>query len=624
MKTVRLTTAQAIVRYLIAQRTVIDGVEVPLFPGVFAIFGHGNVTCLGQALRRRGDELPTWRGQNEQGMALAAVGFAKATRRRQIMVATSSIGPGALNMVTAAGVAHANRLPVLLLAGDTFQSRIPDPVLQQVEHFGDPTITVNDAFKPVIRYWDRITRPEQVLHSLPHAVATMLDPANCGPAFIALPQDVQAEAFDFPERFFERDGARDRPPAGRSSSQLRRAAELIRHAARPLIIAGGGVHYSRRRGRAARRSPSIHNIPVVETMAGKASHARRPPAATPGRSASPGARRRTRSPPRPTSSSPSAPACRTSPPGRGRRSRADARFVGINAAGFDAVKHSPMPVVGDARESARRAGADRSTTGADPTTWTERAARETAGVPRLHRQDRRADRGRRCRRTPRSSARSTASPSPTDYALTAAGGLPRRAQQRLAGEGARHVRLRVRVLVHGLRDLRRVGGEDGAARPRGRSLRRRRLVPDDELRPVLVGAGRAQADRDRVRQRRLRRDRPAAGQPGRGRRSTTCSRTPATASSCASTSPPTPRAMGCEAETVSTIAELEAAFGRARASERTSVIALQTDPSEWTEGGDLLGGRRARRSATGPRCATPRRDGDGKRQRMKKSTEVRV
>ena len=189
-------------------------------------------------------------------MALAAVGFAKATRRRQIMVATSSIGPGALNMVTAAGVAHANRLPVLLLAGDTFQSRIPDPVLQQVEHFGDPTVTVNDAFKPVSRYWDRLTRPEQVVHSLPHAVATMLDPANCGPAFIALPQDVQAEAYDFPERFFERtvhEIARPRADVG----QLRRAAELIRHAARPLIIAGGGVHYSRRRGRAdpLRRDP---------------------------------------------------------------------------------------------------------------------------------------------------------------------------------------------------------------------------------------------------------------------------------------------------------------------------------------------------------------------------------
>ena len=182
MATTRLTTAAAIVRYLIAQRTVIDDVEVALFPGVFAIFGHGNVTSLGLALQEAGDALPTWRGQNEQGMALAAVGYAKAANRRQIMVATSSIGPGALNMVTAAGVAHANRLPVLLLAGDTFASRLPDPVLQQVEHFGDPTITVNDAFKSVSRYWDRIMRPEQIIHSLPHAVSVMLSPADCGPA----------------------------------------------------------------------------------------------------------------------------------------------------------------------------------------------------------------------------------------------------------------------------------------------------------------------------------------------------------------------------------------------------------------------------------------------------------
>ena len=186
MRTVRLTMAQALVRWLLAQRTRIDGREAPLFPGVFAIFGHGNVTCLSEVLEAVKDELPTWRGHNEQGMALAALGFAKAKRRRQIMVATSSIGPGATNMVTAAGVGHTNRLPILLLAGDYFASRAPDPVLQQVEHFGDPTISVNDAFKPVARYWDRITRPEQILQSLPQALAMMLDPADCGPTRSAL------------------------------------------------------------------------------------------------------------------------------------------------------------------------------------------------------------------------------------------------------------------------------------------------------------------------------------------------------------------------------------------------------------------------------------------------------
>src|SRR5262245_7216752 len=166
MKTVRCTTAEAIVRYLVAQRIMIDDELRPLFAGAVAIFGHGNVTSLGVALEAVKDEFPTWRGQNEQGMALAAIAYAKAMRRRQIMVATSSIGPGATNMVTAAAVAHANRLPVLLLSGDTFASRIPDPVLQQVESFGDPSVTVNDSFKAVTRYWDRIVRPEQVVHAL--------------------------------------------------------------------------------------------------------------------------------------------------------------------------------------------------------------------------------------------------------------------------------------------------------------------------------------------------------------------------------------------------------------------------------------------------------------------------
>ncbi len=222
MTTVRLTMAQALVRWLMAQRTEIDGTEVPLFPGVFAIFGHGNVTCLSEALEAVKDELPTWRGQNEQSMALAAIGFAKAKARRQIMVAASSIGPGATNMVTAAGVAHTNRLPVLLLSGDYYVSRLPDPVLQQVEHWGDPTISVNDAFKPVTRYWDRITRPEQLMQSLPQALGVLLDPADCGPAFIGLCQDVQAEAFDYPARFFEH----ARPPhsaaaAGRAPARSR-------------------------------------------------------------------------------------------------------------------------------------------------------------------------------------------------------------------------------------------------------------------------------------------------------------------------------------------------------------------------------------------------------------------
>ena len=269
MDTIRLTTSGAIVRYLIAQRTELDGNEAPLFPGVFAIFGHGNVTSLGEALEAVQDQLPTWRGHNEQSMAMAAVAFAKAKRRRQIMVATSSIGPGALNMVTAAGIAHANRLPVLLLSGDTFVNRVPDPVLQQVEPFGDPTVTVNDAFRPLTRYWDRIVHPAQLLQSLPQAVATLLDPAECGPAFLGLPQDVQAEAFDFPAVFFEPRVHRIRRP-GPDPLEVAEAAHALRAAERPLLIAGGGVHYSLATEELAAFAER-HGVPVVETVAGKSS-----------------------------------------------------------------------------------------------------------------------------------------------------------------------------------------------------------------------------------------------------------------------------------------------------------------------------------------------------------------
>ena len=267
--TVRLTMAQALVRYLCNQHTVIDGERAPLFPGVFAIFGHGNVTCLSEALETVQDRLPTWRGQNEQSMALAAIGFAKARRRRQIMIATSSIGPGALNMVTAAGTAHSNRLPILILAGDTFTNRLPDPVLQQVEHFGDPTVTVNDAFKAVSRYWDRIVHPAQIMASMPQAIATMLDPGDCGPAFISLPQDTQELAFDYPEEFFEeRVWTIPRPRADRD--RVAEAAALLRTAKKPLIIAGGGVRYSGAE-EAVSSFAAERGIPVVETIAGKGS-----------------------------------------------------------------------------------------------------------------------------------------------------------------------------------------------------------------------------------------------------------------------------------------------------------------------------------------------------------------
>ena len=269
MDTIRLTTAQAIVRWLLAQYTEVHGQDVRVFAGVFGIFGHGNVTCLAEALEPVQEQLPTWRGHNEQSMALAAVAYGKAMRGRRIMIASSSIGPGSTNMVTAAAVAHANRLPLLLLlfSGDTFQHRIVDPVLQQVEVFENPTVTVTDTFRPVTRYWDRITRPEQIIQSLPQALAVMLDPATRGPAFFALPQDIQAEAYDYPAEFFERRIHYIRRP-GPDQRDIDAAAALLSSAERPLIIAGGGVHYA---GAVAKLTSFAERrrIPVVETVAGK-------------------------------------------------------------------------------------------------------------------------------------------------------------------------------------------------------------------------------------------------------------------------------------------------------------------------------------------------------------------
>jgi 3D-(3,5/4)-trihydroxycyclohexane-1,2-dione acylhydrolase (decyclizing) len=367
---VRLTVADAIVEFLCAQRIMVDDVEMALFPGVFAIFGHGNVTCLGHSLEQRRDRITTWRGQNEQGMALAGVAYAKAMRRRQIMVATSSVGPGATNMITAAAVAMANRLPLLLLGGDTFQSRLPDPVLQQVEHEGSPSTTVNDAFRPVVRFWDRIVSPAQVISAFPNAVQTMLDPATCGPAFIGLPQDVQAMAYDFPASLFApvvHTIARPRADI----SQVESAALLLRNARRPLIVAGGGVHYSVAE-EALARFASTHSIPVVETMAGKSSmvadHAMwcGPIGVTGGTAANALAAEAdlvvaigTR--------------LQDFTTGSWTVFGGDAAIVSVNVNRFDATKHRSVAVVGDARATIEELDGLLNGFAADPT-WVERAS----------------------------------------------------------------------------------------------------------------------------------------------------------------------------------------------------------------------------------------------------------
>ncbi|MGX9118454.1 3D-(3,5/4)-trihydroxycyclohexane-1,2-dione acylhydrolase (decyclizing) [Mesorhizobium sp. BHbsci] len=268
-KTIRLTMAQALTRFLARQMTEIDGKKLPIFGGVWAIFGHGNVAGVGEALYQVRDELPTFRAHNEQAMAHAAIAYAKANFRRRFMATTSSIGPGALNMVTAAALAHVNRLPVLFLPGDVFANRIPDPVLQQAEDFSDGTATVNDCFRPVSRYFDRITRPEQIIPALNRAMQVLTDPAECGPVTLALCQDVQAEAYDYPESFFaERVWTQRRPRPDRR--ELAAAVAALRAARKPLVIAGGGVLYSQASGELAKLVQGA-GIPVCETQGGKSS-----------------------------------------------------------------------------------------------------------------------------------------------------------------------------------------------------------------------------------------------------------------------------------------------------------------------------------------------------------------
>ncbi|WP_206955776.1 3D-(3,5/4)-trihydroxycyclohexane-1,2-dione acylhydrolase (decyclizing) [Trinickia acidisoli] len=268
--TIRLTAAQALVRYLAAQHVVDeDGVStVPLFGGVFAIFGHGNVAGLGEALYQHRDVLPTYRAHNEQAMAHSAIAYAKAHFRRRMMAVTTSIGPGATNLVTAAALAHVNRLPVLLLPGDIFVSRAPDPVLQQVEDFHDGGVSANDTLKPVSRYFDRIVHPAQLLSALPRAIRVLTDAALAGPVTLALPQDVQAMAYDYPRAFFEPRIVRFHAPPP-SEDELDAALEALRRASRPVVIAGGGVLYSGGGFDALRRFAERHGIAVGETQAGK-------------------------------------------------------------------------------------------------------------------------------------------------------------------------------------------------------------------------------------------------------------------------------------------------------------------------------------------------------------------
>ncbi len=371
-KTVQLTTAQAIVRYLANQFIDVDGKEIRICGGGFGIFGHGNVTCLGEALYNHQDELLLYRGQNEQSMGFAAAAYAKQWLRQRFMFCTASAGPGTSNLLSSAALAHANRLPMLMLCGDAFLTRLPDPVLQQLEHFNNPTLGVNDAFKAVTRYWDRITHPAQVIQSLPAALATMLDPGDCGPAFLGLPQDVQGWTYDYPESFFERRVHRIRRSAP-DEREIADAAALLKTAKRPLIIAGGGVQYS---GAVSELTAFAeqHQIPVVETIAGRANLLATHPlnagpiGVTGSNSANNLAEQAdvilavgTR--------------LQDFTTGSWTAFAHEARFISINAARHDAGKHMSIPVVGDAKLGLLALGeacADYKT----PSDWTGRASEE--------------------------------------------------------------------------------------------------------------------------------------------------------------------------------------------------------------------------------------------------------
>ncbi len=373
METIRLTSAQALVRAMASQKTVIAGATVPIFAGVWAIFGHGNVAGLGEALHGVRDELPTYRAHNEQGMAHAAIAFAKASRRRRMMACTTSIGPGSTNLVTAAAVAHVNRLPVLLLPGDVFASRRPDPVLQQTEDFGDGTISANDCLRPVSRYFDRLTRPEQLIPAFARAMSVLTDPSECGPVTLAFCQDVQTEAYDFPISLFaERvwEPRRARPDA----NELHRAAKLLRDARKPFVIAGGGVLYSEAEMELLAFCLT-HGIPMGETQAGKS-------ALPSGHDLNLGAIGVTG-----TGAANAMAAEADVVLAVGTRLQdfttgswalfqaPDRKFIGLNTQAFDAAKHRSQPLVADARAGLQELSACLSGWSA-PAEWTARSATE--------------------------------------------------------------------------------------------------------------------------------------------------------------------------------------------------------------------------------------------------------
>jgi 3D-(3,5/4)-trihydroxycyclohexane-1,2-dione acylhydrolase (decyclizing) len=583
-QTQRLTVAQAIAQWLNAQFIEIDGVEQRIFGGGFGIFGHGNVPCLGEALYPLRETLPLYRGQNEQSMGFAAAAYAKYHLRRRFMFCTASAGPGTANLLTAAALAHANRLPLLMLCGDTFLTRLPDPVLQQLEHFGNPTLGVNDAFKSVSRYWDRITHPAQILQSLPAALATLLDPADCGPAFIGLPQDVQGWAYDYPTAFFERRVHRIRRQSP-DVAEIAEAAALLRAAKRPVIVAGGGAQYS---GAVADLTEfaEAHGIPVVETIAGRANLLADHPlnigplgvtgsdsANTIAGAADVVLAVGTR--------------LQDFTTGSWTVFAQDARLIGLNAGRQDAAKHQSLAVVGDAKLGLQALGAALSGHRADAG-WTSRAQGErrvwdayVAGN---------VAHGNRPNSYAQAIGVVNALCHPRDRIVTAAGGLPAEvtANWRTLGIGTVDVEFGFSCMgyvIAGGWGARIAQSEQEPDRDTvvfvgdGSYL----LMNSDIYSSVLTGKKLIVLVLDNGGFAVINKLQNNTGQPGFNNLIADC---PTVPDPFVVDFEAHARAMGALAETVANPAELALAFERAKGAAKTSVIVMQVDPFEgWTTQG---------------------------------------
>ena len=583
-QTVTLTTAQAIVRFLANQYIEIDGEEHLICGGGFGIFGHGNVTCLGEALYGYQAELPLYRGQNEQGMGFAAAGYAKAWLRRRFMFCTASAGPGTANLLTASALAHANRLPMLMLCGDTFLTRLPDPVLQQLEHFGNPTFGVNDAFKAVSRYWDRITHPAQIIQSLPAALATMLDPADCGPAFIGLPQDVQGWTYDYPLSFFDKRVHRIRRQSP-DIAEVADAVALLKSAKRPMIIAGGGVQYS---GAVAELTAFAEQtgIPVVETIAGRANMVHDHPlnigpiGVTGSDSANAIAEKAdvilavgTR--------------LQDFTTGSWTAFAGDAKIIGLNAAHHDAAKHMSATVVGDARLGLEALTADMAGHRA-PADWTALAQAERAKWDAYVAENTRVGNG------PASYAQAIGEVNrlcdPRDRVVAAAGGLPAEvtANWRTLDIGTVDVEFGFSCMGYEIaggwgariaqsqmepdRDTIVFTG-DGSYLLMNSDIYSSVLTDKKMIVLVLDNGGFAVINK-------------LQNNTGNESFNNLIADTPTATTQVTVDFEAHARAMGAVAETVSSPAELEAAFKRAKAADRTYIISMKVDAYEgWTTQG---------------------------------------